>query len=116
MTTVYNEYLTAIQEGTINLQDVNFSVHAVGEYTPDTEHTFNDFMGNEETPGLAEIKSTAESALTGDVILTDSMSEIIEHLKTALGEVADAKYYTVFDPVLQILCFTEEIWNLERNQ
>lgn len=109
MTTVYNEYLTAIQEGTIILNDVNFSVHAVGEYTPDAAHTFNDFVGNEETPGLAEIKATADNALTGEVMLTDSMSEIMEHLKTALGDVADAKYYTVFDPVLQILCFTEEI-------
>ena len=109
MTTVYNEYLTAIQEGTINLQEVNFSVHAVGEYTPDAAHTFNDFMGNEEIAALADIKATADNALTGEVMLTDSMSEIMEQLKIALGEVADAKYYTVFDPSLQILCFTEEL-------
>ena len=109
MTTVYNEYISAIQEGTINLHDVNFSAHAVGEYEPDAEHTLAEFTGDEETPALAEIKATAESALTGSVIQTDSMSEIMEHLKTALGEVADTKYYTVFDPVLQILCFTEEL-------
>ena len=100
MTTVYNEYLTAIQEGTINLQEVNFSVHAVGEYIPNAEHTIAD---------VTDIKATADNALTGEVMLTDSMSDIMEHLKTALGDVADAKYYTVFDPVLQILCFTEEI-------
>lgn len=100
MTTVYNEYLTAIQEGTISLQEVNFGVHAVGEYEPNTEHTIAD---------ITDIKATADNALTGDVILTDSMSEIIEHLKTALDDVPDAKYYTVFDPALQILCFTEEI-------
>ena len=100
MTTVYNEYLTAIQEGTINLSDVNFSVHAVGEYEPNAEHTIADVI---------DIKATADNALTGSAIQTDSMSEIIEHLKTALGEVDDAKYYTVFDSNLNILCFTEEL-------
>lgn len=107
MTTVYQSYLTAINEGTIDLNDVNFSCHAVGEYVPDENHTLADLVGNEETAGLVDIKCTVDSVLTGNCNLTDSMAQLIDKIKEKVGEVEGVKMYVLFQG--ETLCFAEEI-------
>lgn len=108
MTTLYQSYLTALQEGTINLNDVNFSCLGVGEYEPNSEHTLADLVGNEETPGLADIKVTIDNALVGD-IEHYPMAQVIEILTPKFAEqaVEGIKMYVLFSG--ENLCFAEEI-------
>lgn len=98
MTTVYKEYLQAIEQGDINLGDVNFSVNGVGEYEPDENHTLAD---------VTDIKCTVDSVLTGNCILTDSMSTLVDKIKERIGEVEGITKYVVFSG--KTLCFCEGV-------
>ena len=99
MTTLYQSYLTALQEGTIDLNDVNFSCLGVGEYVPDANHTLGD---------ITDIKVTIEEALTGD-IKHYPMSQVIEILTPKFAEqaVEGIKMYVLFSG--ETLCFAEGI-------
>lgn len=107
MTTLYKSYLTALQEGTINLNDANFSCLGVGEYVPDKTHQLSDLVGNEETAGLAQILCSADEVLVGNCIMTDSMSTLIEKIKSKLPEVEGVKMYVVYSG--ETLCFCEGV-------
>lgn len=110
MTTKYQSYLQAINEGTIDLNDVNFSCHCVGEYLPDENHTLAD---------VTDILSTTDEVLTGNCILTDSMSQIVDKIQSKINitkvidgvetttQIEGMKFYVVFSG--ETLCFCEGV-------
>ena len=133
MTTVYNSYYTAYDNGELDINDVHFGVKLVGSgYFPDPSDTLDD---------VTDVILDAPTALYGEVMTQKGMSEIVETLhkrlrayanqtpmmgveplvlderiKTALDTLdhmalkeAGGKYLVVYSTKLLILCFTEEV-------
>lgn len=133
MTTIYNSYYTAYENGSLDLNNVQFGVKLVGSgYFPDPSDALND---------VTDVILDAPTALYGEVMTVKGMSEIIEYLykrlrsyanqtpaigveplvlderiKTALDALdhmalkeAGGKYLVVYSDILGILCFTEEV-------
>jgi len=133
MTTVYNDYYKAVNDGSLDIENVHFGVKLVGgSYYPDVTDTLADVEG---------IILDAPVALYDEVMTLKGMSEIVEilhkrlrayanqtpqmgvepivledRIKTALDNLdhvalkeAGARYLVVYSTKLLILCFTEEI-------
>ena len=133
MTTVYNDYYKAVNDGTLDIENVHFGVKLTdGSYYPDVADALADVEG---------VILDAPIALYDEVMTLKGMSEIVEilhkrlrayanqtpvmgvepivldeRIKTALDNLdhavlkeAGARYLVVYSTVLHILCFTEEI-------
>jgi len=107
MTTVYEDYYRAYDGGLFDINDVNFDCLLVGgTYVPDPAH---------KPPDVKEYILRCVGALTGDIIATKSMGDIVEVLRSRIEQDntadiwGDAKYLVIEDAELEILCFCEEI-------
>ena len=103
MTTIYNTYYPNIQNGSIDLKNVNFgTIVTDNSYNPSPEHTIEDIVG------ILEVNT---QPIQGDVISTKTMSDIID-LVIGIFEVKRARYFVVFDIASGDLCFCEDFNNL----
>ena len=133
MTTVYNDYYKAIEDGSGQIDDVHFGAKLVGSgYFPDP---------SDKPEDVTDVILDAPTALVGEVMTQKGMSEIVEillkrlrayanqtpmmgveplvldeRIKTALDTLdhmalkeAGGKYLVVYSTILPILCFTEEV-------
>jgi len=133
MTTVYNDYYKAIEDGSGQIDDVHFGAKLVGSgYFPDP---------SDKPEDVTDVILDAPTALVGEVMTQKGMSEIVEillkrlrsyanqtpmmgvdkivlddRIKTALDALdhmalkeAGGKYLVVYSTILPILCFTEEV-------
>ena len=133
MSTIYNDYYKAYENGSMNIEDVHFGVKLVGSgYFPDP---------SDKPEDVTDVILDAPTALSGEVMTQKGMSDIVETLfkrlrayanqtpqmgveplvlddriKTALDTLnhmdlkeAGGKYLLVYSTILPILCFTEEI-------
>jgi hypothetical protein len=127
MTTVYSAYYQAYDSGRLDLTNISFLVMLVdGSYIPDASDTLDDVVG---------LIVSVPYVLVDRDILTFSMSEIVvnslklieEYMESYPSEVlesyrnltgdnfslslkdAGAKQLVVYDPRIDILCFTEEL-------
>ena len=133
MTTIYDSYYKAYEDGSLNIEDVHFGVKLVGSgYFPDPTNKPED---------VTDVILDAPTALSGEVMTQKGMSEIVEvlhkrlrayanqtpqmgveplvldeRIKTALDTLdhmalkeAGGKYLVIYSTVLPILCFSEEV-------
>ena len=106
MTTIYDTYYPAIETGTIDLTDVNFSAYVVDStYIPDPGDGKNDVSGKIET--LVKV-------LIDDDVSALTMSEIIEKITGKLSdeEKSKAAGFVVYDIASGKLCFYESFDNI----
>ena len=109
MTTIYNTYYPNIQDGKIDLTNVNFSAYVVDStYAPDVEHKKADVTGR--------VITLRQVLVEGD-ISTLTMSEIVEKVKAKLDEqeYEMAAGFVVYDIGTQELCFFENIEKVNGN-
>lgn len=106
-TVIYNDYYPNIEEGNIDLTDVNFSAYVVDQtYQADPAHKKADITGKVET--LIKI-------LIDEDISTLTMAEIIDKVMSKLSddEKSKAAGFVVYDIATAKLCFYESLDKVE---
>jgi len=132
MSTVYNDYYAAYDSGAMNLDDIIFGVKLCDEtYIPDSSHKPSDVTGIiVDMPSILWRDVIETTSMDGIVNkLTSRLLQYIENFPEEINpkyamkfqggfmsgnprkELRDlgAKYFVVYYPTLDILCFNEEI-------
>jgi len=103
---IYERYYSNIEQGKINLNNVNFSCYIVDKtYSPEVSHRKADVTGRIET---------IVKVLVGGDISSLTMSEITDKISSKLSEdeLKQAYGFVVYDISTGDLCFYENFNNV----